>query len=48
MTKFNRVKNLLIGVLLFLFAGVMLLVPRESYAIVAMIVSISLLVYYNN
>ena len=45
MTKFNRVKNLLIGVLLFLFAGVMLLVPRESYAIVAMIVSISLLVY---
>ena len=45
MTKFNRVKNLLIGVLLFLFVGVMLLVPRESYAIVAMIVSISLLVY---
>lgn len=45
MNKFQRIKNILFGVLILLFALAMYLVPEESYEAVAAIIGILLLVY---
>ena len=45
MNKFQRIKNVLFGVFMLLFALAFLLVPKESYEAVAAIIAILLIVY---
>lgn len=45
MNKFQRIKGILTGVLLLLFAPVFLLVPNESYELIAAIIALLLLIY---
>lgn len=45
MSSFQRIKSIILAVLMILYALVMLLIPEEAYDIITAIVSISLLVY---
>lgn len=45
MSHFQRIKNILIAVSLFLFAAALIIVPEEGYDLVAAIIGILLLIY---
>lgn len=45
MNYWNRIKNILIGVFVLLFALMMALAPKEAYPLIAALISMSLLIY---